>query len=86
MERIFDPFFSLKEKGSGLGLSIAANIMQAHDGTIRVHNDGEQGACFQLVFPSAESRESGLRETKVEINSHLIKQKREAANEAYPCS
>lgn len=51
LERIFDPFFSLKEKGSGLGLSIAANIMQAHGGTIRVENREEGGACFQLIFP-----------------------------------
>ncbi len=85
MERIFDPFFSLKEKGSGLGLSIAANIMQAHSGTIKVHNDGEGGACFQLIFPSAESKESGLRKKKIEKNSYLMTQKRESANEAYPC-
>jgi len=65
-ERIFDPFFSLKEKGSGLGLSIAANIMQAHGGTIKVLSEEEQGtgACFQLQFPPAESIESGLLDTK----------------------
>lgn len=51
LERIFDPFFSLKEKGSGLGLSIAANIMQSHGGVIRVQNNEGPGACFQLVFP-----------------------------------
>jgi signal transduction histidine kinase len=85
MERIFDPFFSLKEKGSGLGLSIAANIMQAHYGTIKVHNEGERGACFQLIFPSSESNESGPQEMKIEKYSNLIGQKWESANEAYPC-
>ena len=85
LERIFDPFFSLKEKGSGLGLSIAANIMQAHSGTIKVHNRGKQGACFQLVFPSAEPVESGLQERKIERDSALTRRNRGAADEAYSC-
>jgi signal transduction histidine kinase len=86
LERIFDPFFSLKEKGSGLGLSIAANIMQAHAGTIKVHDDGKQGACFQLIFPSATPVEFELQETKNEINTALIMKNRESTHEAYSCS
>jgi signal transduction histidine kinase len=86
MEKIFDPFFSLKEKGSGLGLSIAANIMQAHEGTIKVYNEVERGACFQLIFPSAGSREPATEAIKIEKNSYLVRQKKESANEAYPCS
>jgi PAS domain S-box-containing protein len=86
LERIFDPFFSLKEKGSGLGLSIAANIMQAHAGTIKVHTGEEQGACFQLIFPSAEPVESRVREIKSGKNSALISKKGEPANEAYSYS
>lgn len=85
LERIFDPFFSLKEKGSGLGLSIAANIMQAHDGTIKVYNRGKQGACFQLIFPSEEPVESGHQERKIEKISALTRQNRGAADEAYSC-
>lgn len=60
MERIFDPFFSLKEKGSGLGLSIAANIMQAHGGTIKVQSEKGEGACFQLIFPKFNTPGKGL--------------------------
>ena len=55
LEKIFDPFFSRKEKGSGLGLSIAANIMQAHGGAIKVKSDVGQGTCFQLRFPLTAS-------------------------------
>ncbi|OGP50554.1 MAG: hypothetical protein A2Y79_06580 [Deltaproteobacteria bacterium RBG_13_43_22] len=84
MEKIFDPFFSLKEKGSGLGLSIAANIMQAHGGTIKVHCHEAQGACFQLIFPTVESIETGgPLKTKVEKSSILMNQKKESANETY---
>jgi PAS domain S-box-containing protein len=87
LERIFDPFFSMKEKGSGLGLSIASNIMQAHGGTIKVQNNGKQwGACFQLIFPSAKGVSSGSQETPYEKNSIIIKTTRESVNEAHPCS
>ncbi len=85
LERIFDPFFSLKEKGSGLGLSIAANIMQAHAGTIKVQNRGKQGACFQLIFPSGEPVKSRFQKKKIEKNSALTRQNRGTANEAYSC-
>lgn len=38
MKQIFVPFFTTKEQGSGIGLSIARQIMRAHDGSIRVHS------------------------------------------------
>jgi signal transduction histidine kinase len=85
LERIFDPFFSLKEKGSGLGLSIAANIMQAHAGTIKVNNQGNQGACFQLIFHSAEPAASEDRITNIGKKSIMIRPKRESVHEAYSC-
>jgi signal transduction histidine kinase len=71
LERIFDPFFSLKEKGSGLGLSIAANIMQAHGGTIRVENRENGGACFQMIFPTAsQPRDRSAEEGQREESAH----------------
>lgn len=51
IERIFDPFFSTKEKGTGLGLTIASKIMQAHEGIIKVKSKWGEGSCFQLYFP-----------------------------------
>jgi signal transduction histidine kinase len=56
LEKIFDPFYSTKEKGTGLGLAIAAKIMQAHSGTIRVKSREGQGSCFQLYLPSCPER------------------------------
>jgi two-component system sensor histidine kinase FlrB len=49
--RIFDPFFTTRERGAGLGLAIAHTIMEAHDGTIRVVSEKEQGATFLMTFP-----------------------------------
>lgn len=51
MERIFDPFFSTKEKGTGLGLAIAAKIVQAHGGYIKVRSEPGRGTEFRLTLP-----------------------------------
>lgn len=51
IEKIFDPFFSTKEKGTGLGLAISAKIVQAHRGTIKVTSVPGHGAAFRLSFP-----------------------------------
>lgn len=55
LESIFDPFFSTKEKGTGLGLTIASKIMQAHGGLIRVKSRVGEGATFELCFPGLQS-------------------------------
>jgi signal transduction histidine kinase len=51
IEKIFDPFFSTKDKGTGLGLTIAHKIMQCHDGFIKVFMNGFRGSTFRLYFP-----------------------------------
>ncbi|MBF0537674.1 MAG: PAS domain S-box protein [Nitrospirae bacterium] len=54
LERIFDPFFSTKEKGTGLGLAIASKILLVHGGTIKVKSEIGKGSCFQLYLPIYE--------------------------------
>jgi signal transduction histidine kinase len=49
--RIFEVFFSTRGGGTGLGLPIAARIMEAHGGTIGVESEPGQGACFVLTLP-----------------------------------
>lgn len=48
--KIFDPFFSTKDKGLGLGLSVVYKIMNQHNGQIQI-SDTANGALFRLVFP-----------------------------------
>lgn len=50
-ERIFDPFFTTKDSGTGLGLVIASNIMQANNGYIQVTSEPGKGSTFSLHFP-----------------------------------
>ncbi len=52
IEKIFDPFFSTKDKGTGLGLAIAHKIMQTHGGFIRAHRNQEKGSTFCVSFPN----------------------------------
>jgi signal transduction histidine kinase len=51
--RIFDLYFTTKEKGSGIGLSMVFRIVQLHDGEIEVQSTPGSGTTFKLVFPQA---------------------------------
>ena len=53
LERVFDPFFSTKERGSGLGLAICASIAQTHGARIKAANREAGGAVFTVDFPVA---------------------------------
>jgi PAS domain S-box-containing protein len=53
LERVFDPFFSTKERGTGLGLAICASIAQTHGARITVTNREAGGAVFTVDFPLA---------------------------------
>jgi signal transduction histidine kinase len=49
--RIFEPYFTTKAKGSGLGLALARRIIEAHGGTITVFSETDHGCCFQIALP-----------------------------------
>jgi signal transduction histidine kinase len=50
--RLFDPFFSTKEGGTGLGLALTHQIVKDHGGDIRVASGPEGGAAFVVSLPS----------------------------------
>jgi signal transduction histidine kinase len=51
LERIFDPFVTTKSEGAGLGLSIAARIVEGHAGFIEVQNLRGSGVAFAVLLP-----------------------------------
>jgi signal transduction histidine kinase len=51
VEKIWTPFFTTKDTGTGLGLGIVKNIIEAHNGTIRISNGKPSGAVVDIVLP-----------------------------------
>lgn len=51
LNQIFDPYFSRKEKGSGLGLTATLNIIEAHKGELSVESTPGEGTVFTLFLP-----------------------------------
>jgi signal transduction histidine kinase len=51
LNKIFNPFFSTKEEGSGLGLSIVRNIMEAHGGSITIESKVDSGTKVTITLP-----------------------------------
>jgi signal transduction histidine kinase/PAS domain-containing protein len=53
LSKIFDLYFTTKERGSGIGLSMVYRIVQLHDGEVEVQSTPGRGTRFRLIFPQA---------------------------------
>jgi CheY-like chemotaxis protein len=62
IEKLFDPFYSSKFAGRGLGLSVALGIVRTHGGVITVQSEPGHGSVFRVFFPV--STEAVLRQSK----------------------
>jgi len=51
VSHIFEPFFSTKDGGTGLGLTVSYNIVTAHGGTLELASNNKPGACFRIYLP-----------------------------------
>lgn len=56
LNRIFEPFYTTKAKGSGLGLMIVQRIVREHNGRIDLESRANEGTTFRLWFPTGEKR------------------------------
>lgn len=51
IEKVKDPFFTTKDNGTGLGLAIVTNIVESHNGKLRIGNNPEGGARLEIFLP-----------------------------------
>jgi len=51
VDEVFNPFFTTKEIGTGLGLTLVRRIARAHQGRVEVQNDPGKGVTFRLWLP-----------------------------------
>jgi len=56
---LFDPFFSTKSSGMGLGLSISRKVIQDHGGDLRLTKTSSNGCTFEITLPSLATSDSG---------------------------
>ena len=58
LPKVFDPYFSTKQNGSGLGLTVAYSIVDKHNGRITVDSELGHGTIFTIYLPASEQSES----------------------------
>lgn len=89
MSQLFEPFFTTRSTGNGLGLATASEIIRGHGGTINVKSEPNVGSCFEAWLPchsaiqvarnrdNSKARLSGHGETVLVIEEHIERLHRE---------
>ncbi|HVH92203.1 MAG TPA: ATP-binding protein, partial [Candidatus Acidoferrum sp.] len=57
LERLFEPFYTTKPQGIGMGLAISRSIIEAHDGRLWATTNEDRGAAFQFTLQACSKRE-----------------------------
>jgi signal transduction histidine kinase len=60
LSRLFEPFATAKERGTGLGLAVSRRILEEHHGTIDVHPQIPHGTMFEVTLPLVVSRQPAM--------------------------
>ncbi|MGB4438926.1 MAG: ATP-binding protein [Sedimentibacter sp.] len=74
LNRIFEPYFTTKNKtkGTGLGLSVVFGTVKSHSGAINVKSKITSGTTFEIFLPIFKKKEKGTDNSQKEIESNII--------------
>ena len=64
--KIFDPFFSTKFTGRGLGLAAVMGIVRSHKGAIRIYTEDNKGTNFKVIFPASKLKKDEVFQKKID--------------------
>jgi PAS domain S-box-containing protein len=74
LSKIFDPYFTTKQRGSGLGLATVFSVIQKHDGYVTAESEPGKGTTFYIYLPAKEEeekKEEKERKTKSRVERYL---------------
>src|SRR5207253_5687580 len=72
LKRIFDPYFTTKSKGTGLGLATTYSIVKNHNGLITVNSTLHQGSVFTVYLPAAAQADVPVEQPSVGLGMQPI--------------
>ena len=72
MERLFEPFFSTKFAGRGLGMSAVQGIIRSHHGAIKVQSSPDQGSTFTVFLPATAGKPSAAELASIDLPYQML--------------
>ncbi len=73
IDKIFDPYFTTKEEGSGLGLAVTHSIITKHDGFIYVQSKPGEGTTFTLYLPASTQKQKQENKEAIKTSANKAK-------------
>lgn len=73
VDKIFDPYFTTKSEGSGLGLALSFSIIKKHDGYLYVESEEGLGSCFTIYLPASDATHEDLSKDVTSLSSVISK-------------